>query len=179
MRPRSSLLFLFVLLAGCTHAISKDLLKGVERSVTFSQIFASPETYEGRSVLVGGVIVRTTNKVEGTLLEVYATALDRQGRPIDTDRSAGRFLALHMGFLDPEIYKQGRKVTIVGTVQGAQTAFLGEILYRYPYLIAKEIHLWEQATPQETSRWEICPCDPWYPWGWYPWWHHPCYHWHH
>lgn len=176
-----------VFLSSCAHAVSRGVLKEVDRTITFSALLKEPSAYQGKVVLLGGIIVNTINKQEGTLLEVYQTRLDREERPTDTDRSEGRFLALYQGFLDSEIYKKGRQVTIAGTVQGEKVQLLGEITYRYPYLIAKEIRLWEEVKPvqYEPYRWgpgyDPYPWGLWYdpyPWGWYyPRWHH--WHGHH
>jgi outer membrane lipoprotein len=163
------------LLSGCVHAVSRGVREEVDKEITFSALIKDPTVYEGRMVLLGGVIVKAFNKQEGTLLEVYQTRLDREGRPTDIDRSGGRFLGLYQGFLDSEIYKQGRQVTIAGTVQGEKIQLLGEIDYRYPYLLVKEIHLWEEKEPvqYEPHPWGL-RYDPWYPrgywgfWGWYP-----------
>ena len=167
--------------SGCVHAVSRDVLEEVDREIAFSALLEDPSAYQGREVLVGGIIVKTVNKQEGTLLEVYQTRLDRKGRPTDTDRSEGRLLGLYQGFLDSEIYKQGRQVTIAGTVQGEKIQLLGEIEYRYPYLLIKELHLWEEKKPVQHEPYPLYPLglwyDPWYPrsfggfWGWYPWWH--------
>lgn len=180
-----------VLVSGCVHAISRGVLKEVDREITFSALIKDPPAYQGRVVLLGGVIVKTVNKQEGTLLEVYQTRLNREGKPTDTDRSEGRFLALYQSFLDSEIYKQGRKVTVAGTVQGEQVQLLGEIEYRYPYLIINELHLWEEERPIQYEPYPWDPWyDPWYPWGpwgfwgWHSWRyprHYPRHHhhWHH
>lgn len=176
-----------VFVSGCVHAISRGVLKEVDREITFAALIKDPNAYQGRMVLLGGVIVKTVNKQEGTLLEVYQTRLDREGRPTDTDRSEGRFLGLYPGFLDSEIYKQGREVTIAGTVQGEQVQLLGEIEYRYPYLIIKRLHLWVEEEP---VQYEPYPRDPWYDpwhtrgfwgfWGWHSWRYPRHYHhWHH
>jgi outer membrane lipoprotein len=161
------------LLSGCVHAVSRNVLQEVDREITFSALLNDPIAYKGRVVLLGGVIVSTINKQEGTLLEVYQTSLDREGKPTDTDRSGGRFLALYQGFLDSEIYKEGRRVTIAGTVQGEKVQPLGEIDYRYPYILIKELHLWEKEKPvqYEPYPWGLW-YDPWYPrsfWGWHSW----------
>jgi outer membrane lipoprotein len=166
------------LLSGCVHAVSRDVLKEVDRELTFEALIEDPTAYQGRMVLLGGVIVNTVNKQEGTLLEVYQTRLDRERKPTDTDRSGGRFLALYQGFLDSEIYKQGRQVTIAGTVQGEHVQLLGEIEYHYPYLLITELHLWEEEKPVQHEPYPLYPLglwyDPWYPrgvwgfWGWYP-----------
>lgn len=162
-------------LCGCAHVISKDILKEINREITFAELRKNPQVYAGEVVLLGGVIVRTVNKEEGTLLEIYQTALSREGRPVQTDVSEGRFLALYEGLLDSEIYRKGRKVTIAGTVKDEKVMKLGEIDYHYPYLLIRDIHLWkeEQRRRYEPYPWGPWWYDPWdygYPWyPWYPW----------
>jgi outer membrane lipoprotein len=176
------LLFVIVvslLLYGCAHVISRDVLKEVDRKITFTELRKNPQAFLGKVVLLGGVIVKTENKEEGTLLEIYQTALNRQGRPVQTDVSEGRFLALYEGILDSELYGKGRRVTVAGTVKGEKVMKLGEIDYHYPYLVIKEIHLWRE---EERRIYEPYLWEPWGPWWydpWYPWypWYHP--YWHH
>jgi outer membrane lipoprotein len=171
-------------LAGCAHVISRDVLDQVDRQVTFAELQKDPLRYKGVTVLLGGVIVRTVMEKNGTLLEIYQTALDRSDRPVDLDRSEGRFLAHYKGFLDSEIWRKGRRVTVAGTVEGEKTRKLGNMEYRYPYLNIRQIHLWKK----ETYIYEPYPSYPWGPYGpWGPWWDpfpypflypHPLY-WHH
>jgi outer membrane lipoprotein len=158
-----------VFLCGCAHVIPKEILRQVTTEIPFTELRKAPHAYQGELVLLGGVIVKTVNRREGTLLEVYQTEINRRGKPIKVDRSGGRFLALYEGFLDSDIYSAGRKVTIVGTVQGEKIVRLGDMDYRYPYLVLKEIHLWEK---EQVRRYEPYPWGPWYPWWhpWYPWW---------
>jgi outer membrane lipoprotein len=169
-----------VFLSGCVHVISRDVLKEVDKEVTFPDLVKAPNAYQGKVVLLGGIIVDTTNRQDGTLLEIYDTTLDREGEPTNIDRSDGRFLALYQGYLDSAIYSKGRKVTIAGTVQGEKVQPLGEIEYHYPYLVINEIHLWQKEKPVQYEpyyRWgpwyDPYPWglwyDPWGPWGWgYP-----------
>jgi outer membrane lipoprotein len=158
-----------VFVSGCAHVMSKDILEKVNPEVTFAELHKAPQAYRGKVVLLGGVIVKTVNKNDGTLLEVYQTEINRRGKPIKLDISGGRFLAHWKGFLDSEIYQKGRKVTIVGVVKGEEMIRLGEIDYRCPYLVVKDIHLWEKEQPQKYMPY------PYYPW-WYPWYpYHPVY----
>ena len=164
-----------VALSGCAHVISKDVLREVDRGVAFTDLRGNPDAYVGKTVLLGGVVVSVENKKEGTWLEVYQTALDREGRPTDTDVSGGRFLALFEGLLDGAVYEQGRRVTIAGVVKGARIMKLGELDYRYPYILVREIHLWkkERTVVYEPYPYPWGPWDPWlYPYPWRPW-HYP------
>lgn len=161
-----------VFVSGCAHVISKDILQKVNSEVTFAELQKAAQANREKVVLLGGVIVKTVNKDTGTLLEVYQTEINHRGKPIKLDISEGRFLAHWKGFLDSEIYQKGRKVTIVGVVKGEEMIRLGEIDYRCPYLVVKDIHLWEKEQPQKYMPY---PYYPWYPW-WYPWYpYHPVY----
>jgi outer membrane lipoprotein len=153
-------------LVGCTHTISKDILKDVDREIGFGELRKDPEKYQGKTVLLGGVIVKTENRNEGTLLEIYQTEINHYGKPIDADSSKGRCLAIYKEFLDSEIYRKGRKVTIAGVVRGGEVKKLGEIDYDYPYLTIKEIHLWKEEQPCEFGPYYYEFWDPFY---WEPW----------
>jgi outer membrane lipoprotein len=180
MGYRSAMRRLFILIiavsmfSGCAHVISKGILHEVDTRISFAQLREDPQAYKGKMVLLGGVIVKTMNKKEGTLLEVYQTEMDRRGKPINLDVSSGRFLALYEGLLEKEIYEKGRKITIAGIVRGVQVLKLGEMDYRYPSIMIKDIHLWKKEEP---LRYEPYPWSPWSPWWdpWYPWhpWHDP------
>jgi outer membrane lipoprotein len=152
--------------SGCAHVISKELLQEVNTEIAFPELRETTQAYQGEVVLLGGVIVKTVNKKDGTLLEVYQTEIDRRGKPIQLDVSGGRFLAYYKGFLDSELYRKGGRVTIAGIVQGEQTLRLGELDYRYPYLVVKDIHLWRQ---ERLRKYDYYPWGLWDPWCWHPW----------
>jgi outer membrane lipoprotein len=170
-------LFLASALVGCAHVISKETLKEVDQGISFEELSKDPGKYLGKTVLLGGVIVKTENKKDGTLLEIYQTELDSYEAPINTDVSQGRFLAMDKRFLDSEIYRAGRKVTVAGVVNGVESIKLGEIDYPYPYLMIKEIHLWKEELrlrygPRDWDFWDPYWVDPWYRWYWPYAWHH-------
>lgn len=151
--------------------VSKEVMSQVDQTLTFGDVQRSPRQYKGKVVLWGGVIVETINRQDETRIVVMQTALDLEKRPVNLDRSEGRFLIRYPGFLDPSIYDRGRQVTVAGEVIGREDLPLGETLYSYSVLLAKEIHLWER-------RKDYTPYyDPWfwgpYPYGWYPYWHRP------
>lgn len=166
------LIIVIVFVCGCAHVISKNNLENVDMNITFAELRKAPHTYRDKMVLLGGVIVKTVNKDNGTLLEVYQTEINRRGKPIKLDISEGRFLAHWKGFLESEIYQKGRMVTIVGIVKGEKTIRLGEIDYRCPYLVIQNIHLWKK---EQSQKYMPYPYHPWYSW-WYPWYpYHPVY----
>jgi outer membrane lipoprotein len=159
---------------GCVHVIPKETLRKVDRNLSFAELLEAPKAHKGKVVLLGGVVVKAVNKDKGTLLEIYQTKIDSQGRPIGLDRSGGRFLAFYQGFLDSEIYCKGRKVTIVGAVEGEKVGKLGDLNYHYPYLVINTIHLWEKERPYVYRPYPWSFRDPWWGDPWDPW-HRP--HW--
>jgi outer membrane lipoprotein len=161
-----------IFLAGCAHIISRETLKEVDRGITFEQLVKDPMKYNGKTVLLGGVIVKTENRKDGTLLELYQTDLDGYGQPVNPDDSEGRFLAMDKRFLDGEIYREGRRVTLAGVVSGIQVVKLGEIDYSCPYIDIKEIYLWKEQRIEYGPRYRGYR-DPYWMWG-YPW--HPWYY---
>jgi outer membrane lipoprotein len=44
-----------VLLSGCAHVISEDVLKKVNTDINFAELRKKPMVYQGKMVLLGGV----------------------------------------------------------------------------------------------------------------------------
>ena len=132
----------FLLLAGCAPVISKGALKEVDQGLSFVQLLENPEAYRGKTVLLGGTIIETQNLSERTLIVVLQRHLGFRKKPSGEDVSRGRFIVYAPGFLDPAIYRHGRKITVVGSVVGREVRPLGEIEYSYPVIEKKELHLW-------------------------------------
>ena len=161
LAPRILTLLLAVTLtAGCRSPISKSVRNEIDPEISFQQLREQPTSFEGRLVLLGGEIIRTHNKQEGTTIEVLQKDLDRWGRPKGKDETGGRFRVFADRFLDPVVYGQGRRVTIAGTVAGAQVEKIGEVDYVYPLLRAREIHLWQDRSRSVV----IYPYPVWYQW---------------
>ncbi|MBN2569283.1 MAG: Slp family lipoprotein [Deltaproteobacteria bacterium] len=131
---------------GCAPVISKQLRGLAAKDLTLSTVLKNPDAYKGKVILWSGVIINSVNLKKGTMIEVLQKPADRRGRPIDVDDSEGRFLVLNSGYLDVAIYRQGRKVTVAGEIQGKKIQSLGEIEYTYPLISAKEIYLWRVET---------------------------------
>ncbi len=156
---------LFVLLAALTACapLSQDIRRQADESAPFAEVRKDPDAFKGTVVAWGGVIIETTNLKDSTVIKVMQTALDFQRRPTNLDNSEGRFIILVDRFLDPDIFKKGRQVTVGGEITGKEIQPIGEIRYTYPVVQAKELKLWEQPIPYPPYYY-----DPWY-WGPYPW----------
>ena len=167
MKKTACIITIFMFMAitpGCAPVISEDIRRQVSAGLPFKDIFHSPQHHSGKMVIWGGVIIKAANQKRGTLLEVLHTSTDMQGRPIEVDRSEGRFLALYNGFLDVAVYAKGREVTIAGRIKGKQVSALGEIEYSYPLILIEEIHLWPIEGKAEYIPYPYL--RPHYPWGW-------------
>lgn len=162
------LLILFLSLTGCAHVISRDLRVKADPSLTFREVFQNPNAYQGKTVIWGGEIIKTTNQKDGTtFIEIFQLPLSRRGEPNDMYPSEGRFLILNEKYFDPYLFKQGRKITVAGEILGEEFRKLGEMDYRYPLLSGKQIHLWR----------EYYYPGPYYyhPYYYDPWWDYPIY----
>lgn len=146
----------------CAPVISKGLREQAARDITFSDVFRDPDAFKGKILILGGIIIKTENQKEGTLIELLQKPTDSQGKPRDTDESGGRLLALYDGFLDGEIYSQGREVTLAGEIEGKRVQTLGAITYSYPLLSIREIYLWPEKSKERY----------YYPYP-FPYWHYP------
>lgn len=141
---------------------------------------AQQHDLSGQRVRWGGTIAKVTPREKETCLEIVSRPLDDQARPEDSDETFGRFLACSSGFYDPDVYRRGREVTVVGTLQPAVAGKIGELTYYYPKVAAETVYLWPK---RRLRKYVYEPIDPfWYPYygpwpygvwpygGWrYPW----------
>ena len=127
--------------------IPASLQSQVDRSLTFSQLKDSPDSYRGRLIVLGGAVLTAKRLKDGTRIEVLQLPLDDSQRP-ESDRtvSEGRFVALQKGFLDPATLPEGTRVTLVGEVTGVMTLPLDETEYAYPTLEIKTLKVWPDWT---------------------------------
>ena len=141
------------LLSGCVSVISQRALNEVDQTLIFEQLLENPEAHKGKIVLLGGTIIETENFSDRTLIVVLQRPLGFQKKPITEDVSRGRFIIYTLGFLDPAIYRHGRKITAVGSVMGREVRPLGKIEYSYPVVEKKELYLWptEESSLGEPS----------------------------
>jgi outer membrane lipoprotein len=160
------LLSLILLLSGCAHVISKDLRGKTDLSLTFGQVYQNPNTYRGKLVVWGGEIIETINQKDGTTqIEVYQKPLGWRGEPKETVTSEGRFLILTDKYLDPYLFRRGRKITVAGEILGEEFKHIGQMDYRYPLLSSKQIYLWPEYYYRPYPYYYY---DPW--WGYPYWW---------
>lgn len=147
------LLVLTCCIAGCAHVISEESRNLVDQSVTFGQLRSAPDSALGKFVLLGGVVAGVHNNAEGSSLEVVHTPHKGDALPDEISAaSGGRFLAVTANFLDPMVYQAGRRVTLVGLVQGSKIMPLDTVAYTYPVLAIHEIYVWKKSETEPNNR---------------------------
>jgi outer membrane lipoprotein len=150
--------------------ISQDARKEAISKVPFGTLLQNPEGFAGSVVILGGYVLETRNLESETQIKVLQAPVGLMDEPLSEERSEGRFIIFSNTFLDPEIYSQGRKLTVAGTIRGRTTEKIGGHDYSYLKLEADEIYLWSK------NRYPY-PAYSYPPPGWYPypfWWNHPC-----
>jgi outer membrane lipoprotein len=126
------LLFLIgtiLVLQGCSHVISKKMREQADRSLTFRELQAEPDRYAGNFMILGGLIIETINRQDATYITMLQTPLKRGEEPGDSDYSQGRFILKHTSRLDPEVYKKGNRLSVVGKILGKEILPIGELFY--------------------------------------------------
>jgi len=160
---------------GCAHVISEPLRQQAQPLVSFAEFRSNPEAPKGRTVILGGEILQTTNLREGTRLEILQRPLSSAEIPRLTDTTGGRFMAFCNEYLDPAVYAPQRRITVAGRVLGSDMGKVGEVDYTYPLVSCDEIYLLPPASA-ELQRYTTYPwwygTPYFYPWtvGPYPYW---------
>ncbi len=140
----SPLLFLILfLLTSCSPKIIPDEIDAkIDKTLSYKEIEKNPEKYLGKRVLLGGEIIETHVTQGGSEIEILQKPLNSGRAPRFTDESLGRFFISATTFLDPVIYKSGRRITVVGIVKGSKTRQIGDAKRIYPLLGKEYLHLW-------------------------------------
>jgi outer membrane lipoprotein len=130
----------------CARPFPSAILDRVDKHISFADLSKNPDNYKGKWVMLAGIIVLTRTEKDGsTSMEIAQKPADSNGRPLQTDETGGRFIAVSKQFLDPVIYQRGREISVVGEVIGETSKPLGEMIYRYPLLTVEALHLWEPS----------------------------------
>jgi len=160
---RTLIIILSVLvLSACASRLPEPVRGDGTEVTTFNQVMQDPSGLQGERVRWGGVIARVENRVDHTMLEIVNFTLRGTGRPYVSDRTPGRFRVLIDGFVDPEVYQQGRSITVLGEYTGLEDGSIGEYQYSFPLVRATGNYLWEEA--QQSGRVEVWYHDPYSPW---------------
>lgn len=154
-------------LTGCT-TLPEPIRAAPAQPIVPAQAQAAPEQHKGAPVRWGGIIATVINLPSESLIEVVARPLEGDGRPEDSDRTTGRFLARLAGFIDPVAYAAGRELTVVGTLAGVEQRKIGEYAYLYPVVRVTGHYLWPLRPPPLRDPLYYPPYYrrwPYYPYG--------------
>lgn len=163
-----AVLLLALLLSACTSQVPVNIRKPPTDNPSLEQVREHTADFLGRRVRWGGTLITTKNRETTTLLTVLGRPLYKGGEPKFTDDSAGRFIAIVPGFLDPQVYAPDRQVTIAGTLLDTEDGKVGEHPYSYPVVQADAWYLWPERTYQPYGYPPPLWQDPWYYDPWYP-----------
>jgi len=166
-------LSVLILPVSCS-VISKPVRSEAEAPLPFDTLVTQADTFKGRTVILGGYILQTRNLESETIIKVLQVPLRVGEEPGLKDSSQGRFLIYHQGFLDPEVYRKDRVITVAGEVIGAGFEEMSGDPIQYLKIANREIFLWPEY---ETHRY---PYPPWpYPYYWqgYPYYRYPYWYW--
>ncbi len=168
MYRRMSVLVPILALCACVAGVPKAIRQPAPGDITVVQAQGAPDGLVGSQVRWGGTIATVQNRASETWIEIVDRPLDSSGRPQQTDKTGGRFLARVSGFLDPAIYSKGRDVTVAGTLLSPLKRTIGDYPYLFPVVKTQVFHLWPVVVQQSPPQYydPFWP-DPWYPWG-YP-----------
>ncbi len=150
-----------LMLSACAesiHQVQRDtellgvplgLEQEIDNTVSFADLKSSPREYVGRTVMIGGNVIKAKRTEAGTELEILQLPTEKEGTLTEERlRSEGRFLAVREQFLDPASLPQGTPITVIGTVKGETTRPLDESEYTYPILVVKHIIDWSSIASQ-------------------------------
>lgn len=164
-------LLVFVMISACA-VLSTEVQQEALPELPFEELVRKAASYVGETVLLGGYIIEIENQKDQTRLVAVQAPLNIKQAPKTKDLSQGRLILIYKGFLDPEVYAKGRKITVGGVILGSSQTEESPEPYPYLRLEVKEIHLWPVEKPKRLDPyWDY----PWYPFPYpYPWrWWHP------
>ncbi|HEV2318451.1 MAG TPA: Slp family lipoprotein [Verrucomicrobiae bacterium] len=162
-------LVLLVFAAGCASNPIAEKLRDQAKPLTHTQVTANPKATHGDTVVWGGRIINTVNHANGSgEIYIMQLPLNHCGRPSDNNLAAkGRFIAVSSESFDPSAYPSGHLITLAGQIAGVRNERLGNLVYAYPVVDIKQVHLWAS---RRKDYYYYANYPGWY-WGYSPvWW---------
>jgi outer membrane lipoprotein len=169
---RVLLAILMMLFAGSCSVISQQIRSDAIPPMGFKILLQESDKYLGNTVILGGYILETNNLTDQTSIKVLQAPLGVTEEPKSKDYSEGRFIISEKGFLDPEVYSKGRKITVAGTVVGSGVEKIDDFSQPYLKIQSREIYLW----PEDQAYYPDPYYESWfypYPYYWHRYRHYP------
>ena len=101
--------------------------------------------YHDANVVWGGQIVEVRNRAEVTEILIDAYPLDAGQRPQTKKDKQGRFVAVLPGYAEGRDFRQGRFLSVTGTLAGSSVEPDGE--KPVPVVLVADSHLWPPGFP--------------------------------
>ena len=155
----SGMVMLLVIGVGCASKPASSISLAEVEDVSLKQVRSASDSYLRTLVRWGGVVTEVENKADKTWVFLVGRALKDNEKPDTDSPSDGRFIASFDGFIDPLVYKAGRPLTVVGSIEGSTVRSIGEYDYQFPIVTVRDSHLW--AEPVKT-RVYYAPPPFWY-----------------
>ncbi len=159
---KMTILTLGILMIASCSVMPENIRKEAQTQPPFAALRDNPREFVGKTVILGGHILQTTNLANETRIAVLQTPLGFEDSPEDVDSSEGRFMISYDGFLDPEVYAKDRLVTVGGEVMGSVRSEDQNMTYDYPLIKASHVYLWPKRDYNYGPYY-----DPWF-YGPYP-----------
>lgn len=142
---------LSIVLSGCNRyqVIPDHLVKQVNEKLSYEQVKGSPEIYRGQIVVWGGEVLSAIRDAESTTVEVLEIPLTKDHFPLNSPASSrGRFLAIDSSgeIIDPAIFKEGSRITVIGEILDSRTEPLDKATYDFPVVAIRDMTMWENRT---------------------------------
>jgi outer membrane lipoprotein len=156
--PRRSLLALMLVtpalaVLSCGQPIAPipgPLLRQVDWTVTDAVLMNAPERYIGRTVVLGGAVLKTVYFPDRAVLEVLHLPLNRSTRPISVLRdSQGLFIAMDSPTSPAARVAPGAVITVVGEVVKPERPGGSTVTGSAPHVHVKHLHVWESSSTEE------------------------------
>ncbi|MBI5015605.1 MAG: Slp family lipoprotein [Deltaproteobacteria bacterium] len=158
-------------LSGCASVISQELRAQAVPLRGLFEVQTHPDAFLGKTVILGGEIIETRNRPDGTTLLVLDKPLGVRDAPETGDQSDGRFMVEVTRYLDPVLFAEGRAVTVAGMVAGTKTEPVGQAPYAYVVLHGQEVYLWRRVVSATYPPYPYYGSPFWYDPFWYdPFW---------
>lgn len=149
---RALLPIILLLLAGCSN-LPVAIKNPPKPDWQLAEVAANTESHQGDPIRWGGQIAKVDNDDKGSTLHIVQFPLNSYARPNDSEKSQGRFLARSSEFYDPQIYRSGTLVTIVGRVTAAKAITIDQKTMTVPVVNISEIFRWTAQPHYHDPYW--------------------------
>ncbi len=136
------LLFVHVLFIVACSQIPANIKNPPAADIHLQQVLENHNDHQNKPVRWGGTVIDVENNADSTSIQIQYYPLDYYGRPKINKKAHGRFITISQLFLDPDIYKKGTPITVVGTLQGKKQTLIGNKSVTLPVIVMDSHHKW-------------------------------------